>query len=119
VVRHEKGLGVASGLLWAMAVPAARGWRVAGVPKPPTLRCSALVGVYGSLQSPAREGRYASHLPLAQPSGSYPRLDRQRRTLTIPISTAVEALQSNEVYLPRMHQWQDRTLSARQINAIR
>ena len=35
------------------------------------------------------------------------------------MSTAVEALQSNEVYLPRMRQRQGRTLSARQINAIR
>ena len=35
------------------------------------------------------------------------------------MSTAVEALQSNDVYLPRMRQRQGRTLSARQINAIR
>ena len=72
MVRHEKGQGVAIGLLWAMALPAAREWHVAGVPKSPIPRCSASVGVSGRLQSPARERRYASRLPLAQPSGSCP-----------------------------------------------
>ena len=48
-----------------------------------------------------------------------PRLDPRAGKLTIPISTAVEALQSNEVYLPRSRLRLDPVLSARQINAIR
>ncbi|HNM20763.1 MAG TPA: hypothetical protein PKL59_22870, partial [Nitrospira sp.] len=46
-------------------------------------------------------------------------LDPRAGKLTIPISTAVEALQSNEVYLPRNRLRLDPALSARQINAIR
>ena len=46
-------------------------------------------------------------------------LDPRAGKLTIPISTAVEALQSNEVYLPRNRLRLDLVLSARQINAIR
>jgi len=55
---------------------------------------------------------------LANLSDSYTLLDPRQGTLTIPTSTAVEALQSNEVYLPRTLQRQDRALSARQTNAI-
>jgi hypothetical protein len=47
-----------------------------------------------------------------------PRLDPRRGTLTLPINTAVEARQSNEVYLPRIRQGQGRTLSTRHKNAI-
>ena len=48
-----------------------------------------------------------------------PRLDPRAGKLTIPINTAVEALQSNEVYLPRSRLRLDPVLSAQQINAIR
>lgn len=41
------------------------------------------------------------------------------RNLPIPHRAALAPLQSNKVYLPRMHQRLDRTFSARQTNAIR
>ena len=55
MARHEKHQGVARDLLWAMAVPAARGWRVTGSSRAPFPRCSPSVGVSGSLQLPAGE----------------------------------------------------------------
>ncbi|MBK7674567.1 MAG: transposase [Candidatus Accumulibacter sp.] len=78
-----------------------------GLPERPVRSCHALA----NSRKPAR-------LPLAKPSNPCPRLDPRRGTL-IPISTAVEALQSNEVYLPRIRQRLGRVLSARPINAIR
>ena len=74
-------------------------------------------GLHDSGDAPART-RTAPVNPRASASEAYPRLDPSRGTLTIPISTAVEALQSNEVYLPRVRQSLDPVLSARQINAI-
>jgi hypothetical protein len=46
-------------------------------------------------------------------------IDFGRTRLTIPISTALAAVQSNKVYLPRMRLRLARVLAARQINAIR
>ena len=45
-------------------------------------------------------------------------IDFGRTRLTIPISTALAAVQSNKVYLPRMRLRLARVLPARQINAI-
>jgi len=101
-----------------MAVQAVKERRVACMPRAQLRRCFLSVRAPGSFRSPAREQQEAAHLPLAKPSEHCPWLDPRRGTLTIPISAAVEALQSNEVYLPRMRQRQGRTLSARQISAV-
>jgi len=55
-----------------MAVQDARGWRVSGVPTAPFPRRSPSVGVSASLESPARQRRYARRLPLAQLSRPCP-----------------------------------------------
>ena len=46
-------------------------------------------------------------------------IDFGQTRLKIPISTALAAVQSNKVYLPRMRLRLARVLAARQINAIR
>ncbi len=117
--RHEHGCCWARRSPCAMAVRAARRCFVVCLPRAPFCRSFPRASSPVSFRSPVRERNGAARLPLVTPSGAYPWLDRRRGTLTIPISPAVEALQSNEVYLPRMHQQQGRTLSARQINAIR
>jgi hypothetical protein len=103
----------------SMAVPAARRGLVGSVPKSPFRRGFLLARAPCSFLSPPREQQEAARLPLANPSDPCPWLDPRHGRLTIPISTAVEALQSNEVYLPRIRQRLDPALSARQINAIR
>ncbi|HNL90896.1 MAG TPA: hypothetical protein PKH05_17585, partial [Nitrospira sp.] len=53
----------------------------------------------------------------ASASERCPRLDPRCGTLTISMSTAIKALQSNEICLPRKRQSLDQVLSARQIDA--
>ena len=85
----------------SMAVPAARRGLVGSFPKSRFRRGFLFARAPCSFLSPPRDQQQAARLPLANPSHPCPWLDPGRGTLTIPISTAVEALQSNEVYRVR------------------
>ena len=110
-----------------MALRVARRRFVGHRPRPRFRRCprrtTAFRGLLPRAFNRPRQGGEAIVLPSDR--RDRPRvLDPRAGKLTIPISTApistaVEALQSNEVYLPRNRLRLDLVLSARQINAIR
>ena len=104
-----------------MALLVARRRLVGHRPRARFRRCPRRTTAFRRLLPPAcnrpRQGGEAIVLPSDRRDRSRV-LDPRAGKLTIPISTAVEALQSNEVYLPRNRLRLDPALSARQINAI-
>jgi hypothetical protein len=120
--RREKRSGAASGLSQAMALLVAR-TRLAGhLPSTRFRRGLRHRRAFRGLLQRVHDSRARAGEAVTLPSDrrdQCPRLDPRAGKLTIPISTAVEALQSNEVYLPRSRLRLDPALPARQINAIR
>ena len=88
----------------AMGAQTARRWLVGCVPKSRLPRWLGLTRAPCSFLSHPDDRQEGAGEAPPIPSDWCSRLDRRREALTIPISAAIEALQSNEAYSPRMRQ---------------
>jgi len=105
-----------------MALLAARTQLVGHLPRARFRRCLRHTRAFRGLPQRVHDSWARAGEAIARPSdrrNQPPSLDPRAGKLTIPISAAVEALQSNEVYLPPSRLRLDPALLTRQINAIR